>query len=154
MPVVNYSHVLYFVRVKVLYLALFWYSLQKRRVASGTQFIFWLILLACQAVRWRSIIKQKDFFDTLPFIVEVLYFPVVLLMFFANCWPNVKPPHKRHKPNYQNLEVCKNHFKIILFQWDDIRCIIRAYYKLNFRSHAQKLIRLSFRNNYSVGSPG
>ncbi|KAG0440557.1 hypothetical protein HPB47_016252, partial [Ixodes persulcatus] len=107
--------------------------------SSGTLFLFWLLLLLCGLVAYRSHLKhalaadpgeddesyhppnervgQAFFFGT-----YMAYYPLVLVQFLLNCFADTKPVYRQHAPSSEEKECPESGASFLsrlLFSWFD-----------------------------------
>lgn len=79
------------------------YSKKKGVRSSGVQFMFWLFMLLAQAIRFRTVIMKSGEVggdavvasqDVAMFVMEVIYFPLVLGQFLLHCWADANPAYE------------------------------------------------------------
>ena len=92
----------HFVSAVVKILMLVWALLltlkckQKGLTSPAQLFYFWVLLLICNVMTFKSVLESghvKGSEVILPFVTEVLYFPVIVAQFFLSCFADAKPTH-------------------------------------------------------------
>lgn len=77
-----------------LSLVLLIYNVKNGLRASGLQFVFWLLCAICGIPQIRTEIRQAQEEEPSPFfpyISYLIYYPLVVIMLFLNCWAD-RPP--------------------------------------------------------------
>ncbi|XP_063922502.1 multidrug resistance-associated protein 1 isoform X5 [Zophobas morio] len=90
---------------------------------SGLQFLFWLLTAVCGAVQFRTEVRGSK--EDLPesqyaYISYLIYYPVVLIMLFLNCFAD-RPPRHSEYPKLQHPcpEENSSFLSRLLFSWFD-----------------------------------
>ncbi|ODM88268.1 Multidrug resistance-associated protein 1 [Orchesella cincta] len=108
----------------ILYATLLLYSKGKGVRSSGVQFLFWFFLTITQGIRFRTVIagsyNDENLLEPSVFIMEVIYFPLVLGQLILHSWADVAPayqlesegPSKKACPEYTSSFLNR-----ILFHW-------------------------------------
>ncbi|XP_044271383.1 multidrug resistance-associated protein 1 isoform X2 [Tribolium madens] len=90
---------------------------------SGLQFLFWLSLAICGAFQYRTEINgsQEEISESqYSYISYLIYYPVVLVMLFLNCFAD-RPPRRSEYPKLKNPcpEENSSFLSRLLFSWFD-----------------------------------
>ncbi|ODM95243.1 Multidrug resistance-associated protein 1 [Orchesella cincta] len=105
----------------IFYITLLIYSLRKGVQSSGVQFMFWLLIVVCQGIRFRTVIENRfnEPIEVLPYVLEVTYFPLVLGMLLINCWADVRPKYSMdsHTSDKPCPEIYSSYLSRQLFSW-------------------------------------
>lgn len=73
---------------------------------SGVLFIFWLLTTICEVFPFQTVLRQEDRADDqdkLNFQIQVINFPIVVIMLFLNCWADAAP-----EPSHTSKEPIAN----------------------------------------------
>ncbi|XP_071454835.1 multidrug resistance-associated protein 1-like [Hetaerina americana] len=104
-------------------LILHW-NLKRGIRTSGLQFIFWLLLVMCESVHYRSLLINSSRYDSTglrtSFILFMIYFPLIVCQLFLNCFADA-PPKKLFCPPLKNPcpEIGASFLSRMLFSWFD-----------------------------------
>ena len=77
-----------------LTLGLYFYQLRQGVVTSGVLFFFWFLQALCGAFTFRSVLSTNYVVGEdriLPFTTYVIQYPIIVAMFFMNCFADAKP---------------------------------------------------------------
>ena len=77
-----------------LTLGLNFYQLRQGVVTSGVLFFFWFLQALCGAFTFRSVLSTDYVVGDdriLPFTTYVIQYPIIVAMFFMNCFADAKP---------------------------------------------------------------
>ncbi|TRY61972.1 hypothetical protein TCAL_10708 [Tigriopus californicus] len=93
-------------------------------VTSGVLVIFWFVATVCGAITFASVLstpylRGDDFM--LPFLSYTLQFPLILVLFFLNCWADAPSKYKKLEEDVPNLtpEKHASFFSRAIFAWFD-----------------------------------
>merc|ERR1712008_16305 len=89
-----------------LTLGLYFYQLRQGVVTSGVLFFFWFLQALCGAFTFRSVLSTNYVVGEdriLPFTTYVIQYPIIVAMFFMNCFADAKPKAINLEDNYPNL---------------------------------------------------
>uniref|UniRef100_A0A0P5D2T7 ABC-type glutathione-S-conjugate transporter n=2 Tax=Daphnia magna TaxID=35525 RepID=A0A0P5D2T7_9CRUS len=93
--------------------------------SSGPLFLFWFLLTFCggftYAARIKSIIDGMNKMETYPFVWEMVYYPLVVVMFFINCFADKEPLYMEGEGKSDNPcpEEAASFLNVITYTWLD-----------------------------------
>ncbi|XP_059352167.1 multidrug resistance-associated protein 1-like isoform X3 [Daphnia carinata] len=93
--------------------------------SSGPLFLFWFLLAFCggftYAARIKSIIDGMNNMETYPFVWEMVYYPLIVLMFFINCFADKEPLYMEGESKSDNPcpEEGASFLNVITYTWLD-----------------------------------
>eukprot|EP00095_Tigriopus_kingsejongensis_P007287 maker-scaffold313_size211302-snap-gene-0.9 protein:Tk07287 transcript:maker-scaffold313_size211302-snap-gene-0.9-mRNA-1 annotation:"multidrug resistance-associated protein 1 isoform x4" len=80
----------------IVTLGLLLICLRRGLVTSGVLFYFWTLLVIADGLTFRSAIMSgyaKGPDSMPPFVTALIQYPIVVAMFFLNCWADARPKH-------------------------------------------------------------
>ncbi|XP_042906948.1 multidrug resistance-associated protein 1 isoform X2 [Parasteatoda tepidariorum] len=97
------------------------FNRKKGRHTSGILFIFWMLLIICEAFMYRSSFLQIRYIksaDDSSFIVEMIYFPLVVTEFLLSCIADIRYKTETSKGKRKdNPEINASFLSKLLFWW-------------------------------------
>ncbi|CAG7830574.1 unnamed protein product, partial [Allacma fusca] len=109
----------------ILALYLLHFSRAKGIQSSGVQFLFWLLLTVCETITFRTVIRIGDSATpegSLPFVIHVIYYPLIVGQLLINCWADLPPEYEQNPRNLKEKpcpEKGSSYLNRILFSWYD-----------------------------------
>eukprot|EP00094_Tigriopus_californicus_P001437 TCALIF_01392-PA protein Name:"Similar to Abcc1 Multidrug resistance-associated protein 1 (Mus musculus)" AED:0.04 eAED:0.04 QI:0/0.8/0.33/0.83/1/1/6/0/1537 len=108
----------------VVTLAVLFMCLRRGLVTSGVLFYLWTSLLVADGLTFRSVIMSglaKGPNAMTPFITALIQYPIIVAMFFLNCWADAQPKQINFDDNLSNIvpEKYSSHISKMLFGWVD-----------------------------------
>lgn len=68
--------------------------MKKGLVTSGVLFYYWTLMLLAGVMTFKSVIESGygiGVDQILPFTTATIWYPLIVGMFFLNCWADAKP---------------------------------------------------------------
>ncbi|KAK3859641.1 hypothetical protein Pcinc_034255 [Petrolisthes cinctipes] len=100
--------------------------LEKKRgmQSSPILFFFWFLLMVCGIAEFQTLLRQdseqRSDYENVLFITYMIYFPLVVIMFFLNCFGDATPKYINHpRGERPNPEVSSSFLSLLTFAWLD-----------------------------------
>ncbi|CAG7833093.1 unnamed protein product [Allacma fusca] len=121
-PVAIYTPIIK-IATYILALLLLHFSRTRGVQSSGVQFLFWFLLVICETFTFRTVIRSRSMpnpEERLPFIVHMIYYPLIVGQFLINCWADMRPEFEQNPTKLKDRpcpEVGSSYLNRVLFSW-------------------------------------
>ncbi|KAG8225955.1 hypothetical protein J437_LFUL006184, partial [Ladona fulva] len=91
---------------------------------SGLLFLFWLLLVVCETVQFRSLLINTLYRESsslpISFILFMVYYPLAVIQLFLNCFADAAPKISYHPPvQNPSPEIGASYLSKMIYSWYD-----------------------------------